>query len=47
MSSILDVGAPIFQAVFGDDELARYSKRDGSWQGDLTPIFKDAALVGA
>lgn len=45
MSSILDGLAPMFVAVFGDSEAARYSRADGSWSGDVTPIFRDPAMV--
>lgn len=40
----LDI-ASTFVEVLGDDELARYSLRDGSWSGDLQPIFDDPAML--
>ena len=47
MSSIFeDLGlASIFVEVLGDDGLARYSRADGGWSGDLQAIFDDPAMV--
>lgn len=45
MSSIFDGLASIFVGVMGDDELARYARADGSWSGDVRPIFDDPSMV--
>ena len=47
MSSILDGLAPIFVATFGDSVPACYSKRDGSWSGNVSVIYEAPATLTA
>jgi hypothetical protein len=47
MASILDTLAQTFIAVLGDDELATYTRADGSWSGPVAVIFENPSSLMA